>query len=76
MKITDNRNKPNVVMFNDLGIGDCFEFNGDFYIKIYPIKRDDPLVCSYSAFELGNCKALSFIDTTVVTKVDMEIIIN
>ena len=75
MKITDNRNKPNVVMFNDLNIGDCFEYKGEFYIKMYPIERCDLEEYDYTAFKLSNCRACSFVYSDYVTKVDMEIII-
>lgn len=75
MKITDNRNKPNVVMFNDLNIGDCFEYKGDFYIKMYPIELCDVEEFNYTAFKLDNCRAYNFVYNDSVTKVDMEIII-
>ena len=75
MKITDNRYKPNVVMFKDLNIGDCFEYRGDFYIKMYPIERDDLEECNYTAFKLGCSRAWSFNNDAKVTKVNMEVII-
>lgn len=74
MKIIDERHKQNTVMFNDLGIGDCFEYNGDFYIKMYPIERDNAMY-SYSAFNLIHNEAWSFANDVNVTKVNMEVII-
>lgn len=75
MKITDNRYKPNVVMFKDLNIGDCFEYKNDFYIKTYPIEISLNEENNYRAFKLGYARACSFADDTIVTKVNMEIII-
>lgn len=75
MKITDNRYKPNVVMFKDLNIGDCFEYKGDFYIKTYPIEISLNEENNYRAFRLGHNRFCAFADDTIVTKVNMEIII-
>lgn len=75
MKITDNRNKPKVVLFNDLGIGDCFEYKGEFYIKMYPIECCDLTEYNYTAFKLGSSRACNFVYSDYVTKVNMEIII-
>lgn len=75
MKIIDERHKQNTVMFNDLGIGDCFEYNGDFYIKMFPIERCDNVDYNYTVFKLDSCRAWCFACDTLVTKVNMEVII-
>ena len=75
MKITDNRYKPNVVMFKDLDVGDCFEYKGDFYIKMYSLDSVYMMKVINRAFKLGCTNVCDFADDTIVTKVNMEVII-
>jgi hypothetical protein len=75
MKITDERHKRNTVMFKDLNIGDCFEFRGDFYIKIDPIELSFNEENNYRAFKLGPNVVFAFANDAIVTKVNIEIII-
>ena len=75
MIITDNRHKPKVTMFKDLNIGDCFEYKGEFYIKMYPVERCGHVEYNYTAFKLGSSRAWSFANDVFVTKVSMEVII-
>lgn len=48
MKIEDNRN--NAMSFNELAVGDVFEYEGDYYMKISEVHDEDRKDVSYMTY--------------------------
>lgn len=59
----------NTKRFEDINCGDVFEYNGDYYMKIYIPQNMN------NAVHLDNGEALFFHDSKYVTLVDHELII-
>ena len=72
MKITNNGVKP--ITFEEIEVGEVFEFRGSFYIKINSVYNYQAI--AMNAVTLANGNTVQFRDDCKVTKPDCELIIH